>query len=255
MHKSFLLTYPGGFPLNQEELSYMQEAYSESIKALTAVAGEFAILSGCEQVDNSLNDGWVIVNGELLPFRQSTITNYITVVEEKTGLTYETGITNESKILRYAKFGGSGYAYLRFARIKNLAELSGDITIADISVTGSNVDIYTTKLRGRKITSKIIRIDGFIRFTNSDSLPINTTATISIPGITLKNAAFPAVEIKSYVTPGGGGSAEPILITVQPKVYSITNNAISVTVSGTSAVEFAVNMIHVINIGIELEIQ
>jgi hypothetical protein len=126
MNQSFELDKQGGFPLTQNALAHMQDGYSQSIGALTALAGNLVILSGCEDANGLLGDGWVIIMGEVLPFRKSAKQSHIVVTTEREELTYETGVKHLSKVTRYAQFGSAGaekYPFASFVRVDNLVSL------------------------------------------------------------------------------------------------------------------------------------
>jgi hypothetical protein len=126
MNQSIDLNKQGGLPVTQNAIAYMQEGFSQSIGALTALAGNLVILSGCEDGNGLLGDGWVIIAGEVLPFRKSAKQSYIVVTTERTEITYETGVKHNSKVLRYAQFGSAGdekYLFSLFVRVDNLVSL------------------------------------------------------------------------------------------------------------------------------------
>lgn len=107
------LNFKGGqYPLSIQAMAFMQEMIN-SCGLLTLIGGKNYILSGCETTGKTVSDGWIVVNGELLPFQGGTIANTIAVIEEAedvnaNGMTFE-----RARIRRYAKFGtGTGENYL-----------------------------------------------------------------------------------------------------------------------------------------------
>ena len=64
--KTIDFTKPGGFPLTQDQLNYLQSAYKEAINAVAAMGGSGAvpvIVSGMVVAnpstgDYSITDGW-----------------------------------------------------------------------------------------------------------------------------------------------------------------------------------------------------
>lgn len=62
----------GGFPLSTNILDAMQTAYSLFNK-LGGLAGNFAIIFGCEVSGSNVSDGVVYMNGEVLAFKGGTI--------------------------------------------------------------------------------------------------------------------------------------------------------------------------------------
>jgi hypothetical protein len=76
--KAIDFTQPGGFPLTQDRLDYLQSAYTEVLKVLGSlgVAGASpTILSGMTITGggNTVSDGWFVYGGELIRFTGSTV--------------------------------------------------------------------------------------------------------------------------------------------------------------------------------------
>ena len=103
--KKIDFTHPGGFPLTQEQLDYLQSAYTKCIHALGAAGvngTQPVIVSGMAITypaanTTSITDGWLLYNGEMIPFTGSTVTAtgtdvaLVTVVPSSTNLTYNDG--------------------------------------------------------------------------------------------------------------------------------------------------------------------
>ena len=81
--KRFDFTKPGGFPLTQETLAFMQESYSDLSAALVEFFGDNAIVSGCNVnvsnngIGGNISNGWIIFNNELIPFVGGSFTGNI----------------------------------------------------------------------------------------------------------------------------------------------------------------------------------
>jgi hypothetical protein len=79
--KSIDFTKPGGFPLTQDQLNYLQKAYVESTNALAMMGGSGPaafIISGMEITSPSagsydISDGWFFYNGEMVRFTASSV--------------------------------------------------------------------------------------------------------------------------------------------------------------------------------------
>lgn len=101
-------TQPGGFPLTQDEMDHLQQAYTECINALSAMGGDSTtpvIISGMEKTIPSagsvnVTDGWFFYNGEMIRFTGSTVTPtgtdqpVILITTSSTSLTYYDGSTH-----------------------------------------------------------------------------------------------------------------------------------------------------------------
>ena len=74
--KTIDFTQPGGFPLTQDQLGYLQQAYVECISSITATgddgSGAPIILKGLRATTSSgtttISPGWLLYNGELVLF-------------------------------------------------------------------------------------------------------------------------------------------------------------------------------------------
>ncbi len=106
--KQIDFTKPGGFPLTQNQLGYMQTAYQEVLTALAAIGGNSStpfIVSGME-ISNptagtySATSGWLMYNNELIKFNASSVTGasgpsapYVVITPSATSLTFNDGST------------------------------------------------------------------------------------------------------------------------------------------------------------------
>jgi hypothetical protein len=80
--KAIDFTKPGGFPLTQNQLGYLQQAYTEAAKALAAIGGDSSvpfIVSGIDISNPSTGAytataGWLCYNGDLIKFLPGSIT-------------------------------------------------------------------------------------------------------------------------------------------------------------------------------------
>lgn len=80
--KKIDFSQPGGFPLTQDQLNYLQQSYTECAHALARMGGDISgpfIISGMSISNPSLGeytvtDGWLYYNGEIVHFLANTIT-------------------------------------------------------------------------------------------------------------------------------------------------------------------------------------
>ncbi|QHN64838.1 hypothetical protein [Bergeyella cardium] len=121
----------GGFPLSTNILEAMQTAYSV-FNHLGSLAGNFAIISGCEVTGNSVSNGAVSINSEILEFRGGNIGTNVIIREESESRVFEDGATKQVIFRRYATFGTSTpdktFAWADFKRINNLIQLQENKT-------------------------------------------------------------------------------------------------------------------------------
>lgn len=127
----FNFNQSGGFPLETNILDEMQKAY-EIFNALGSIAGNFSIISGCEVTGSTAADGFVYINGELLPFVGGTVGANVKIVETVEALEFEDLNTRDVLYTRHATFGTAAVVYtwadfLRPIPTKDLAALFAGI--------------------------------------------------------------------------------------------------------------------------------
>jgi len=109
--KTIDFTQPGGFPLTQDQLGYLQTAYTECINALAAMGGDGPFtISGCAVTrthvtgsvyNYSVAQGWVYYQGNMIRVPSITLTGinesthaaYMLIVPSVLPLTYNDGST------------------------------------------------------------------------------------------------------------------------------------------------------------------
>ena len=103
--KKIDFTHAGGFPLTQENLDYLQQAYTECVNALTMMGGDGTtpiLISGMVSTtpspgSTSVTNGWFFYNGEMVRFTGGTVTPtgtdvpLIVISPASTNLTYYDG--------------------------------------------------------------------------------------------------------------------------------------------------------------------
>ena len=117
----------GGFPLSTNILDAMQSAYA-IFNQLGNLAGNKAIISGCEQLGNTVADGVIFLNGEILPFKGGAIGTSVIIKEESESRVFEDGATKPVIFKKYVTFGSSlpekTYQWVEFKRFENLLNLT-----------------------------------------------------------------------------------------------------------------------------------
>ena len=117
----------GGFPLSTNILDAMQSAYA-IFNQLGNLAGNKAIISGCEQLGNTVADGVIFLNGEILPFKGGAIGSSVIIKEESESRVFEDGATKPVIFKKYVTFGSSTpektFVWAEFKPIKNLISLA-----------------------------------------------------------------------------------------------------------------------------------
>ncbi len=101
--KAIDFTHPGGFPLTQDELDYLQQAYTECLNAFAVMGGSGPTLINGMDVSVSgptttIADGWFFYNGDLIKFNAGSYTTIpvgdvvlVNITPTAASLTYNDG--------------------------------------------------------------------------------------------------------------------------------------------------------------------
>jgi microcystin-dependent protein len=115
----------GGMPLAQDVLDFMQVAASGPLGALATMAGPLVIISGVTVSGSTNSNGWVAINGELLPFEGGSITGTVDIVETITQRTFFDGNDKDVYVERKAANVVSGaYNWADFVRLPRLRDVA-----------------------------------------------------------------------------------------------------------------------------------
>jgi hypothetical protein len=116
------------FPISTETLNALQDMVFLSAR-VASLGGSTYILDGCQESQNTVSPGIVVINGEILPFEGGAKSNYVTVIEEKSSVSVYGESYSDIYITRKAVFGSGSpsYPWASFKRLRDLASLAGDI--------------------------------------------------------------------------------------------------------------------------------
>ena len=120
---------PGGFPMTTNILNHLQNA-SRIFNSLGALAGDFSIISGCEEVGSTVSDGVVYFKNELFPFKGGSKTSKIRIIETSEAKTFQDGTTKAVVFKRYVEFGTAvtDFLWSDFKRIDPLVSLTAKVS-------------------------------------------------------------------------------------------------------------------------------
>ena len=120
-----------GYPFDVAFLAFMQNSY-RLFNSLGSMAGNKAIISGCEEVGNTISAGTVYINGELFPFAGGAKDDTVFIKEVTNEVTFEDGFLRPLETIRTVAFGRSTpektFNWADFKRITNLQELGENKT-------------------------------------------------------------------------------------------------------------------------------
>ena len=115
----------GGFPLDTNNLDFLQNSF-HILNTLGNLAGDMVIISGCETTGNTVSNGVVYVNKEVLEFRGGSLSANVFIKEEAVSGTFEDGSFKPIEITRYVTFGSSTpdktFKWEDFKRVDNLIQ-------------------------------------------------------------------------------------------------------------------------------------
>lgn len=97
-----------GFPIDKKYTDTMQSIYNEAVKNLAKTYGDNVILWGCELSGSVRTAGAVVINGEVLPFKQSTNNAKIKIIESAENAVYGGGETYPAYYTRYVQCDSTG---------------------------------------------------------------------------------------------------------------------------------------------------
>lgn len=124
------LDQSGGLPLSTQILDNMQSAY-RTTNELGRLAGDKTIVSGCIEAGGVVTDGFVIINGELLKFKGSALSDFVVIQEvAENPRGFEDGSAKPIIYERYATFGTAAtqYAWSEFKRPLTLLQIEAKLT-------------------------------------------------------------------------------------------------------------------------------
>ena len=120
-----------GYPFDVAFLAFMQNSY-RLFNSLGSMAGNKAIISGCEEIGNTITPGTVYINGELFPFEGGAKGDTVIIKEETNEVTFEDGFLRPLETICTAAFGRSTpektYNWEDFKRVYNLQYLGENKT-------------------------------------------------------------------------------------------------------------------------------
>lgn len=128
---SIYTEHNAGYPFDVAFLAFMQNSY-RLFNSLGSMAGNKAIISGCEEVGNTITPGTVFINGELFPFEGGAKDSTVFIKELTNEVTFEDGFLRPLEIIRSVAFGRSvpekTFNWEDFQRVTNLQDLGKNKT-------------------------------------------------------------------------------------------------------------------------------
>lgn len=200
----------GGYPLAQEDLDFLQQSYTNAFNALALLCGNDTIIAGMEEAAGNVSAGWIVKDGEILPFMAGAIgTGKFIIEETAAALTFQDGNDKDVLITRVARFSSGGpYDYADLTRLLSLANVwrPGDVKerICDQAYVDANFDVDGYGMgveKGWRILSKAYPDTAGKFFVNYDEADADFNVVGETGGaktVTLQPANLPVLSSSNH---------------------------------------------------------
>lgn len=124
MYKRIDFTKLEGLAVYQDTLDFLQLSYRDTISAIARAFGSKVIVTGVTDLGANYSDGWVVIDGELLPFVGGLKSGRIIIEELTDTEVFGDNTTQTVYFTRRAKLGVTGgYAFTDFIRVDTIAAI------------------------------------------------------------------------------------------------------------------------------------
>ncbi|MBO9200591.1 MULTISPECIES: hypothetical protein [Niastella] len=125
MYKRIDFSKLEGLATYQDTLDFLQVSYREAISAIAKAFGSKVIVTGITDQGTTFSDGWVVIDGELMPFAGGLKTDRIVVEEISDTEIFNDGSIQTVYYTKRAKLGiTGGFAFSDFVRVDTLSAIS-----------------------------------------------------------------------------------------------------------------------------------
>jgi hypothetical protein len=110
--------------LDTDTLNFLQNSFTHPIQELAGLGGDNYIISGIKDDGAKTTDGWLVIKGELMPFKGNLKQSTIVIVNNVQTVDFENGAEREVYFTRYATFGVSleSIPFASLARMHDLQQ-------------------------------------------------------------------------------------------------------------------------------------
>lgn len=194
-----------GFPGTNKTWRFVQDAFREPLGALAKLAGDKTILTGVVNTAGVVSDGFIVYDGEIIPFQGGNIATEVTIIEAFENVNYNTD-ANDDTVLDslpayrtiYARCGTGGSVIFPFSdltRLKTVQELSNFSLPANIVIdanyvhTDANFTLtLLNKLNGIEADAEVnVQADWNVVNTTSDAFIKNKP---NVPVVLYKGMSY-----------------------------------------------------------------
>lgn len=114
----------GGFPGTQKTLSFMQDSYTTALAGMAALCGDKVIVSGVKVIGAFITAGWIVYNGELIPFLGGGNSANVIIEETSELVTFQDNSSRSVYFKKTARPGLPGtFPFSDLKRLNTLQEL------------------------------------------------------------------------------------------------------------------------------------
>lgn len=120
-----------GYPGTNDTLRFIQEAINEPITALAQLCGDKVILTGVVVTGEDVSNGYVVINGEILPFEGGQLQTQCSILEDVETAIYDADNDNDGQqdvlpIFKTRKvvFGTAGLTPFNFSELTRLTAMN-----------------------------------------------------------------------------------------------------------------------------------
>lgn len=128
MNKRIDFSNLGGLPVDQDTFAFMQSSYRDALAALANLCGDKVIVYGVETVGGNTSNGWIVVNGELMPFIGGPNSTGVVIQETSVSLPFDDGQSRAVEFTKVAQFGTpQTFAFSELKRVGTIKQLKTDL--------------------------------------------------------------------------------------------------------------------------------
>jgi hypothetical protein len=157
MNNRIDFTNLGGFPFQQDTLDFMQLSYREAFKAMAALCGDKAILTGVDVAGGLVSNGWISYGGELIPFVGGAVGLQVVITETRavTQSVFNDGVARDVYFTKIASCGAIGsFLFSDLKKIKTLVTATSYNDLTDVPAESAVNYNDLANLPAAKITYK-----------------------------------------------------------------------------------------------------
>lgn len=138
MYKRIDFTQLEGLPLTQDTMQFLQSSYRDALSGIAQLLGDYVIVAGVADQGANWGDGWVAINGELLPFVGGVKASQIVIEQTIVAKQYSDGTSRNAWYTRVAKNGVTGGTpFSSFVRLDTIKQIIANVAAAQSAASAA----------------------------------------------------------------------------------------------------------------------